>query len=346
MLRVCVIGAGNIAKTIHLPFYYSNPNTEIVGISDLSTDSLSKIAEEFKIPSQYHDYLQMLDELKPDLVSICTPNKFHFIQSMAALERGIHVFCEKPPAMNYLQLKQMYELSQKNNCQIAFNFHHRFRQETLLLKEWVQNREKKDIYFAEIIALRRRGIPGWGNFTNKSLQGGGALIDIGIHMLDLFLFVMNYPIPKYVIASASNRIGIKGGTGDFGEWNGSKFEVEDSLFGQITFEGGLTAQIRTAFAHNFDVKSDLNVTIYASDEGAKLHPFTRYGNHDPIIIPIEESLQGLSSLPHFVSTIISGNHSSITDIKTVLWTQRITDALYLSAEMNQPIKVENLDVSL
>lgn len=346
MFRVCVIGAGNIAKTIHLPVYTHNPNTTIVGISDLSTELLQKVADEFNIPKRYTNYLEMLDELKPDIVSICTPNKFHFVQSMEALSRGINVFCEKPPAMNFKEVKQMYELSLQKGVQIAFNFHHRFRNETSLLKKWVQDRERSDIYFAEIIALRRRGIPGWGNFTNKTLQGGGALIDIGVHMLDLFLYVMDYPKPIYVMATSSNRIGKKGGVGDFGEWNGNNFEVEDSLYGQITFEGGLTVHIKTAFTHNFELKSDMNVILYASDEGAKLHPFTRYGNHEPLIEAFEETIQGLSALPHFVTSLMIGKKKSTTDIRSVLWTQRLIDALYLSAETNQPIKVEDIDVSL
>jgi predicted dehydrogenase len=346
MLRVCVIGAGNIAKTIHLPIYSLHPQITLVGISDLSEITLNKIADEFNIKNRYTDYIQMLDDLKPDIVSICTPNKYHYIQSMAALERGIHVFCEKPPAMNYQELKQMWKKSIEKKCTIAFNFHHRLRKETLMLKNWVESGRQNDIYYAEINALRRRGIPGWGNFTNKDLQGGGALIDIGIHMLDLFLYVMNYPKPLYVIASSSNRIGIKGGEGDFGAWNGDKFEVEDSLYGQITFEGGLSVHIKTAFAHNFEIKSDMNVSLFASDEGAKLHPFTRYGNHDPIIEFQEETIQGLSALPNFIESLQSNNTLPLTSIESVILTQRLVDALYLSASTNQPIRMEDHNVSI
>lgn len=138
----------------------------------------------------------MLEAVKPDVVSVCSPNRFHFEHVMAALEAGCHVMCEKPPAMTPQEADEMRIAARKAGKVLAYDFHHRFALDTQLLREAVMNGTLDEIYFTSAQALRRCGVPGWGVFTNKALQGGGPLIDISIHMLDAAMYVLGFPAVK------------------------------------------------------------------------------------------------------------------------------------------------------
>ncbi|MBN2504660.1 MAG: Gfo/Idh/MocA family oxidoreductase [Bacilli bacterium] len=341
MLKVAIIGAGNIARTIHLPAYISDPDVTVVGIADVNEQTLKATADQFNVANRYTNYRDMITELSPDLVSVCSPNKYHFEQVMFALEKKAHVFCEKPPAINYREAKTMHELSRQNGLLLGFNFHHRYREETKIIKDWIDSRGTDKIYFCELEALRRRGIPGWGQFTNKEVQGGGPLIDFGIHLLDLALFLLDFPEPAYCLAMDYDLIGKIGGEGDFGKWDGgSKFQVEDSLFGQVTFKSGFSIQIKTAFAINMAEKSRMDLRFHAGDESISLSPLSVFNQDGLIRQSLIEPNRNLSALPSFLD-YIKGN----SDVKpvlsdSVLLTQKVIDCLYLSASTKKPVKVE------
>lgn len=343
MLKVAIIGAGNIAKTVHIPAYIHHPNTEIVAISDVNQTSLDQTAHQFQIEKKYLDYRQMIIEEKPDIVSVCTPNQFHGEQTLFALAHQCHVFCEKPPAITFEEAKAMHDSAKAHQLSLGFNFHHRLRKDAQVFKSWINAQGVNNIYFCEVFALRRRGIPGWGVFTNKTLQGGGPLIDIGIHLLDLALFLLDFPKPTYVIAGMSDRIGKMGGVGDFGEWKGQdSFQVEDSLFGQILFENGLIVQLQTAFAHHFAEKSKMDIQMYSAQSSASLHPF-RIFNETGLVESLEfASEPGLSALPGFIDHVMNHTNPETVLSQSVLWTQKIIDALYLSATQHRPVAVEPL----
>ncbi|HET7615420.1 MAG TPA: Gfo/Idh/MocA family oxidoreductase, partial [Bacillales bacterium] len=181
-LKIGVIGAGGIARGVHLPNYLKcEDRVEIVAISDVVKENAERTAEEYSIPHVFTDYEEMLENVDLDAVSVCTPNKFHAPAAKAALDAGCHVLCEKPPAMTADEAKAMEEASRKSGKILTFGFHYRHAQETEVLKRFIDAGELGDIYAVNVKAVRRRGIPGWGVFTNKELQGGGPLIDIGVH---------------------------------------------------------------------------------------------------------------------------------------------------------------------
>ena len=146
--------------------------------------------------SVWDDPQAMLLAVKPDVVSVCSPNRFHYEHTLMALEAGCHVMCEKPPAMTPEQAREMCDTARKQGKVLAYDFHHRFALDTQQLREQVTNGVLGEIYVTTARALRRCGVPGWGVFTNKELQGGGPLIDIGIHMLDAAMYVLGFPAVK------------------------------------------------------------------------------------------------------------------------------------------------------
>ncbi len=153
----------------------------------------------------WDDPQAMLLAVKPDVVSVCSPNRFHYEHTLMALEAGCHVMCEKPPAMTPEQAREMCDTARKQGKVLAYDFHHRFALDTQQLREQVTNGVLGEIYVTTARALRRCGVPGWGVFTNKELQGGGPLIDIGIHMLDAAMYVLGFPAVK----SVTTRIAFK-----------------------------------------------------------------------------------------------------------------------------------------
>jgi predicted dehydrogenase len=303
---------------------------------------LNETADMFHISKRYTDYRMMIDEIKPDIVSVCTPNRFHAEQTIYALTHNAHVLCEKPPALCVDELIAMNLEARKHQRILAFNLHHRYRLETVKMQQWVAQQGKSNVYFGEVFALRRRGVPGWGSFTQKSLAGGGPLIDLGVHMLDLALYILDFPPLRYVTATMSNRIGKLGGLGDFGPWDGASFSVEDSLFGQIVFQDGTSLQIQTAFTHHMTEKSKMNIKLYATQEAIELSPL-RIVQYDQV--KQEESIPfpvGLCVHPYFLRKI-KGEKLDIPDGQSVLMIQQVIDALYQSAMTNQPIFINSLD---
>ena len=331
-MKAVIIGAGNIARTIHIKAYQSE-NIEISAISDIHFDVAKKVAEEFGIPKAYQDYQEMIDMEKPDIVSVCTPNKFHYEQSIYAMEHNAHVFCEKPPTTNFQDALKMHETSQKNNVKLAFNFHHRYRGEVDTLINW---NLLNSPYFIEVNAMRRLGIPGWGVFTNRELQGGGALIDFGIHMLDLALYLLKDPKPKYLIANTYDSIGLNGGVGSFGSWDGKTFTVEDGCFAHIVFENNVSMQLKTTFAL-FTNQPELNIKMFSANSGITLVPLeTHEGLNSDLLIEFEPLNFTQLALKTFIRHLLDENVCCRTLSGSVVLTQKLIEAIYISAETHEP----------
>ncbi len=163
------------------------------------------LAEKYGNASVWDDPQAMLLAVKPDVVSVCSPNRFHYEHTLMALEAGCHVMCEKPPAMTPEQAREMCDTARKLGKVLAYDFHHRFALDTQQLRDQVTNGVLGEIYVTTARALRRCGVPGWGVFSDKELQGGGPLIDIGIHLLDAAMYVLGFPAVKSVNAHSFQK---------------------------------------------------------------------------------------------------------------------------------------------
>lgn len=279
-LRMAIIGSGQIAQVTHIPNYRSMEEVEIVGICDTRGEAARAVAQKFQIPHHYDSHKEMLQELKPDAVTVCVPNKFHCGIVLDALEAGCHVFCEKPPAISPEEAGRMEEKARETGKFLSYGFHFRASEQVGFLKKKIRQGEMGEIYHAEVKWNRRRGIPGWGSFTNKEIQGGGPLIDIGAHMLDSALYLMDYPEVGYVCASWSDRIGKTSREGLMGSWDPEKFTVEDGLFGHIRFKNGASLALTTTFALNQKERDTRCIRLYGDRLGAEVFPLEIYGEED------------------------------------------------------------------
>lgn len=341
-IRVGIIGVGNIAETAHLPTYAKHSDqVEIVALCNNTVGKTKELAERFKVTYIFDNHKEMLKECGLDAVSICVPNKFHATAAIDALNAGCHVLCEKPPAMNYQEALAMYDAAKKNNRILSFNFHYRHSQEVKELKKLIDNNEFGEIYAARVQALRRRGIPGWGNFTNKELQGGGPLIDIGIHMLDTAMYLMGFPEPDYVAAGTHQRIGNRESIGLMGSWDPEKFTIEDSAFGFIRFKNGATLNLETSFALNIKEESLMNVHLFGEKSGASVFPLQVYTEKEAVLTNLEfpylqSSDKWHDSIYDFIDCCVN-NKQPISKAEEGIVIQKMIDAMYRSSETGKPV---------
>ncbi len=198
-IKVGIIGCGGIANAKHLPALSHQKNrVDIVAFCDLIRERAEKAAEEYGTPDAdvYTDYRELLKDESIDVVHVLTPNVSHCELTVAALEAGKHVMCEKPMAATPADAKKMLDARNKSGKLLTIGYQNRYRQDSQVLKNMCEAGELGEIYYARAQAIRRRGVPTWGVFPNKALQGGGPLIDIGTHSLDLTLWMMNNYEPQ------------------------------------------------------------------------------------------------------------------------------------------------------
>lgn len=276
-LRIGIVGAGGIARGVHIPGYLKqDARVEIVAVSDVDAGRAEQTAAEFGIEHWYGDYHEMFRQARLDAVSICTPNKFHHPAALAALEAGCHVLCEKPPAMTVEQARAMEAASVQQSKHLVYGFHYRHTHQVETLKRFVEAGELGDIYAATVHAVRRRGIPGWGVFTNRELQGGGPLVDIGVHMIDTAMHLMGFPKPVEVSAATYQKLGTRPGVGLMGAWDWAHFSIEDMARGFVRFDNGASLVVETAFAANVAKEENMNVSLLGDGGGADLFPLRIY----------------------------------------------------------------------
>jgi predicted dehydrogenase len=237
----------------HAPGYRAAPGVEVAALCDIKADRASAAAQELGIPKVYTDYREMLAQEKLDLVSVCSPNAFHAEMTIAALRAGAHVLCEKPMALTYADAQAMIAASREAGRSLTVGFHNRYRPEMRAVYDALRDGKLGKIYYAKASMLRRSGIPGYGSwFTNKDLAGGGALMDIGCHILDLALWMLGHPKPVSVSAATYAQFGPRAkGLGTWGSDHypaGARFDVDDLATAFVRFEGGLTLTLEASWA--------------------------------------------------------------------------------------------------
>lgn len=340
-LRVAVIGAGQVARTSHINHYQSMEEVEVEAVCDVNESAARSAAEEFGIARWYTDVDRMLEETGPDAVSVCVPNKFHCETVCAALEHNCHVLCEKPPAITIEEAERMRDTAERQGKILTFGFHFRHAERIGFLKKKIEKGDLGKIYAGDVTWLRRRGIPGWGNFTNKDMQGGGPLIDIGAHMLDLAAYLMDYPEISYVCASSSDRIGKKGGQGLMGTWDGERFGVEDGLFGFIRFADGSSLNVRTSFAVNIAEKEQRNLCLYGDKMGLGVFPLELYGEENGQLenrsYPFDQARDWHYDCIRNFAESCMGRADILVKPEQAVYVQKLIAGLYRSAETGQPV---------
>ncbi|MBQ8387727.1 MAG: Gfo/Idh/MocA family oxidoreductase [Clostridia bacterium] len=272
-LRIGIIGCGGIANCKHMPALAKLDTAEMVAFCDIIEERAIKAREKFGTPecAVYTDYKQLLEDKSIDVVHVLTPNRMHSTITVDALEAGKHVMCEKPMAINSAEAKKMLDAAKRTGKKLTIGYQVRHRDMNIYLKNEADAGTFGDIYYAKATALRRRAVPTWGVFLNEYEQGGGPLIDIGTHALDMTLWTMNNYKPKYCVGTAYHALNGQTDQGnDWGKWDPEKFTVEDCAFGFVVMENGATINLESSWAINMLDTREAITTICGTKAGADM----------------------------------------------------------------------------
>ena len=352
-VKIGLIGTGGIAQWAHIPGYLSIPDqAEIVWACDIKEDLAKEIAAKHDIPKVTTDYKDILNDPEIDAVSELTPNKVHMQPTIDALNAGKHVLCEKPLSMNADQSRKMCRAAADSGKILQVALQQRFTGEGQFMKKFIDAGGMGDIYYARSMALRRRGVPGWGVFIDKEQQGGGPLIDIGVHALDFTLFLMGYPKPVSASGKTWNMLGTNPELyNGWGDYDRTKFTVEDFAVGFIRFDNGAVVVLESSFMGNME-GNPYGCNVYGTKAGAEI----RFSGDKPVRVFTESDRQlwdmspaNLPDVPSphtaeiqtFVKTIQEGGQSAVPGLNGLIL-NAIFDALYKSAETGRE---EAIDVS-
>ncbi len=302
-VRLGYIGAGNIAtheRAGHLTNLKYVPHAQVVAVSDVAPGRAESVATQFGIPHAYTNYEDLLARDDIDAVTVLTPNYLHAPITIAALRAGKHVLCEKPMALTVADAEAMVNTARETGKKLMIAFNNRFRADAQSLKRFIDDGALGQVYFARTGWLRRSGIPGLGSwFTNKELSGGGVLLDLGPHMLDIALWMMGYPKPTRVTASLYSMFGPRGRGGSqvYGRpAQTTNFDVDDSALAQVHFDNGATLNLEVSWASHIELGDDVFLHLWGTEGGARMYGPANY-RENYVRLFTEQSSQLVDLMP-------------------------------------------------
>lgn len=353
MLKVGIIGCGGIANNKHMPAIKKVGMAEIVAFCDIVPERAEMAAKEFGTPDAkvFTDYKELLKE-RLDAVYVLTPNRSHSFITVDALHSGKHVLCEKPMAINSQEAQKMVDAAKETGKILTIGYQNRFRPDTQYLKKECEAGRLGDVYYAKAKAIRRRAVPTWGVFLNEYEQGGGPLIDIGTHALDITLWMMNNYKPKYAVGTTFHKLNNESEPANaFGPWDPKEFTVEDSAFGFIVMENGATIVLESSWALNTLDVHEAKTVLCGTKAGADMDDGLRINGvkHDRQYV--EKPALEAGSVAFF-----SGDDLKAQDIEQVVFAKavkgegqivvtpeqaivvtQILEAIYESARTGKPV---------
>jgi predicted dehydrogenase len=349
-IGIGIIGSGGIAQSVHLPAYaklQEEGKVKIVAVADANEATAKAAQEKFGVPHAFTDYKQLLDLAEINAVNVCTPNFLHKQPTVDALNAGKHVIVEKPIALNAVEGQEMVDAAKRNGKKLQVALNIRFNSGPQAVKRFIKEGGMGEIYYARAHALRRRGVPGWGVFTQKDKQGGGPLIDIGVHILDLTLWLMDYPEPASVSGTTYTKFGTKEGVlGLMGQWDPKIYTVEDFAAGLVKFKNGASLVLESSFIANVQDREEMRTNVMGTNAGATVDPFNdantkiyreEFGtltDSQPVFLPKVGSHE--MEIRSFVQAIIDDTPVEVPGEQGLMVT-RILDAIYASSEQKKEI---------
>jgi len=266
-LRIGLIGTGGIMRGAHMPGWTSAKDVQISAICDADQGTAERFAKDFGIPANrvFTDYHKLLEISEIDAVDVATPNLAHPAVVISALHAGKHVLCEKPLAVTTNDVLAMTKASRAAKKLLMTAQHQRWTPRAISLKRYIDTGALGDVYYARIHAIRRNWCPTSPNFIDAAFSGGGPCMDIGVHALDLGLWLMGFPVPARV--TGTTRVNFAKGhviPGAWGEWDRSRFTVEDFASGFIHFANGATMVLEASWLQHQREKEDFSARLYGS----------------------------------------------------------------------------------
>jgi predicted dehydrogenase len=356
-LKIGIIGCGGIANNKHMPSLKAlreSEGIEMVWFCDIVEEKAQKAAAEFGGEGARFttDYKELLADKTIDIVHVCTPNRSHAEISIAALEAGKHVMCEKPMAKTAADARKMVEAAKKSGKKLTIGYQHRHKPASTYLKSVLNRGDLGQIYYSKALAIRRRGTPTWGVFLNEYEQGGGPLIDIGTHSLDLCLYLMDNYKPKMVVGTKYKMLMNPDCGNPWGPWDEKQNTVEDSAFGFIVMENGATIVLETSWCLNTsDPVQEGSVVLCGDKAGAKITSGDVVINKDEFgkLIEVEPNMStggvaffdGVKETPQLTEArrwirAIKENTDPIVLPEQACVVSEILEAIYTSAKTGEP----------
>jgi predicted dehydrogenase len=346
-VRVGFVGSGGIAGT-HIKWLKPVPGVEVVALSDVSQAAMDARIKEHELQGvkTFTDYKQMLRMKELDAVSVCTPNCLHCEPTIQALQAGKHVIVEKPMAMSAREAQAMCDAAKKAKKVLSIGFQQRFCPASGFIRRAIEEGKLGDILYVRAQALRRRGIPSWGVFGRKDLQGGGPLIDIGVHILEVSHFLMGKPKPVAASAGCYTYLGNQkpDATAPWGDWDWKSYTVEDLAVGFIRFDNGATLSIESSFAAH--IENDVfSTTLMGTKGGAawlggSARIYTDYSgkmvNLEPKVMEKDEHFA--IKMRNWINSIHGAPNPAPGE--DGLAVQKMLDGLYASSERGREVAIK------
>lgn len=360
-IRIALVGCDGIMKWAHIPAFSRMDNVEVVAMCDTVPGRCEEI-KEFTVKEHgshildgakcFCDYDTMLESVELDAVDICTPNFLHAPFSIKALERGINVFTEKPDSTTVEDMEKVKEAAERSGKVYMAMRNNRYNVYARQLKARAESGEFGKLYCGRCGWIRRRGIPGKGGwFTTKECSGGGPLIDLGVHMIDLAVYLMGNPTPVAVTGSIYRNFaeGDEKQTSEGAKYGEAKkggiFDVEDQAMGFIKFDNGASLQIDFSWAGNIEVENFNFIELRGTQAGIKWKDAGKtakvfkddHGKQVAEVLSSEQTMGGHeANLRHFADVIQNKTAPDYTPIQGVNM-MKILTAIYKSAETGREV---------
>lgn len=350
-IRVGIIGTGNISN-VHMAGYKNCENVEVVAACDLDEKRARDFAEKYGIQHVFTDYNEMLRMKELDAVSVCTWNNAHAPASISALKAGKHVLCEKPLAMNTQEAEEMERAAKESGKLLMVGFVRRFGQNTGILRDFIKSGHLGDIYYAKTSCIRRCGNPG-GWFSDSKRSGGGPLIDLGVHMIDLSRFLLGKPKAVTVSGAVFKGIGPRDHIKAIKRYRpvdkSAVCDVEDMAVAMVRFDNGSVLSVETSFSQNIKENEKLTLELFGTKSGAVMEPNLEiYSEMEDYLVDITPRYTPTNDTftenfkretAHFINCISTGAEC-LNPVEDGVELMRILDAIYQSAREGKEVQIK------
>ena len=347
-IKVAIIGCGSIANHAHIPAYMKNQKAEIVAFCDIIPERAQKAVEQYGVGKAVTDYHELLNDPEIDAVSICTPNKVHSIIAVDFMRAGKDVLCEKPAARIYSEALEMQKVRKETGRLLNIGVCNRFNVSVNKIKNLIDSGKLGEVYHIYVSFRSHRSIPGLGGaFTTKAIAGGGALIDWGVHFLDIVMYCCGDPKPLTVSGQAFSKLGKDIDNYAYVDmWAGPPikdgiYDVDDSVTAIIRTKGP-TITLHGAWAQNIG-KEEMFIDFIGDKAGIRLNygaGFTMWSAEDGALIETTPKFTMTNhyenEIDSFIDCIIEGK-TNASDIDNAVITSQIMQAIYDSSEKGHEI---------
>jgi predicted dehydrogenase len=350
-LKVGVIGVGSISE-MHLKSYKNNPHAELYAVCDQNEARAKAVADKYGAAKVYGDYRALLADPQLDAVSICTWNSTHAEISIAALNAGKHVLTEKPLCMTVEEALAVQEAVRSSGRMLQVGFVRRYDPNAQLLRRFAEHGEFGDIYYAKASILRRLGNPG-GWFADVKRSGGGPLIDIGVHVVDLCWYLMGKPKVVSVSGNTYNKLGNRSNVKGLSFYKASDYDaslntVEDLANALIRFDNGASLYADVSFTLHIE-KDESSAKLFGTKGGFEVIPEMKIvtEKHDTILnVTPQTDHPGFdfnaafqAEIDHFVDSVLNGTEP-ISPVEDGVEIMKILCGVYQSAREGREVRFD------